>query len=548
MHDAAALEAPNRKPPFKPVAFVRANFPTLADSSLAIASALLLVVSFPDFNLWWLAWIGLVPLMVVIARTPMVGRAFILGWLWGTIFFYGTCWWLTYPMIHYGRLHAWLAYPLLLLPVMLAALFPGLACFLISRLISRFGPAAMFTAPVIWVSFEWLRYAVTGQLWNALGYSQAFHPFLIQNARWGGVYVVSFLLLTANASVTFAFMRPGVKGLLPALIPIVFVVLVVVIGASPIFQIPPRGQLMPVVAVQPNVPMEGADDSAAATQLLNRHLELSKQGLRELPDDVGSVLLVIWPESPMNFSYSRDPHLKEIVGSFTRSYSRRQHGFLLLNSLETTPNGSEYNSALTINDEGRIVAQYDKIRLMPFGEYVPLPQWLPGASSVRGIVGEFTPGSSYTLMPLGAFRAGVFICIEAAHPGIARSFTNAGADVLINISNDGYLGPTPVMQQHLANAVFRAVENDRPLVRVTNSGISALIWLTGEIRESTSPFEPTVRSWVIAAGASGKTFYTRHGDVFVYACALISLGILSASFMIKRSVPGAIATGSLLKP
>src|SRR3989442_13482512 len=122
---------------------------------------------------------------------------------------------------------------------------------------------------------------------------------------------------------------------------------------------------------------------------------------------------------------------------------------------------------------------------MPFGEYVPLPRWLAGASSVRGIVGEFTPGSSYTLMPLGALRAGVFICIEAAHPSIARNFTNAGADVLINISNDGYLGPTAEMLQHLADAVFRAVENDRDLVRVTNTGITAIIRSDSTVHEQT---------------------------------------------------------------
>src|SRR5207237_5709436 len=222
----------------------------------------------------------------------------------------------------------------------------------------------------------------------------------------------------------------------------------------------------------------------------------------------------MWPESHMNFSYTRDPHLKGVLANFARSNQTS----VLLNSLAPSTNVGDYNSAVLVNQEGAMVAQYDQIRLMAFGEYAPLPRWLPGARSVRAIVGEFTPGSSYTLMPLGDLRAGVFICIEAAHPSIARAFTDEGADVLINISNDGYLGPTPVMQQHLANAVFRAVENDRPLVRVTNSGISALIWPTGEIRESTSPFEPTVRSWVIAAGASGKTFYTRHGDIFVYAC------------------------------
>src|SRR3989442_7746352 len=147
---------------------------------------------------------------------------------------------------------------------------------------------------------------------------------------------------------------------------------------------------------------------------------------------------------------------------------------------------------------------------MPFGEYVPLPRWLPGSGSVRGIIGEFTPGSSYTLMPLGALRAGVFICIEAAHPGVARAFTNEGADILINISNDGYLGPTPVMRQHLANAIFRAVENDRTVARVTNSGITALIDPDGVIRDSTRGFEPAVPTWTITSNRTRETPYTRH--------------------------------------
>jgi len=217
------------------------------------------------------------------------------------------------------------------------------------------------------------------------------------------------------------------------------------------------------------------------------------------------------------------------------NFARSNHASILLNSLEPATNGGEHNSAVMINEEGRIVAQYDKIRLMPFGEYVPLPRWIPGASSVRGIVGDFMPGSSYTLMPLGAFRVGVFICIEAAYPSIARSFTNQGADVLINISNDGYLGPTPVMRQHLSNAIFRAVESGRYLVRVTNNGISAEIESDGRILDSTPAFEPVVRTWLLSNQKQSKTFYTRFGDVFVYACALITLGLISASYRTYRT-------------
>jgi apolipoprotein N-acyltransferase len=234
----------------------------------------------------------------------------------------------------------------------------------------------------------------------------------------------------------------------------------------------------------------------------------------------------------MNFSYARDSQLRDAVATLART----NHTAVLLNSLEPAANGGEHTSAILVNEEGQKLAQYDKIRLMPFGEYVPLPQWIPGASSVRGIVGDFTPGTKYTLMPLGDLRAGVFICIEAAHPGIARSFANEGADVLINISNDGYLGPTPVMRQHLSNAIFRAVENDRDLLRVTNSGISAYVDSSGRLIDSTPGFEPTVRVWTASGKHEGTTFYTRHGDVFAYLCALISLGVVAASFNIRKNL------------
>jgi apolipoprotein N-acyltransferase len=276
--------------------------------------------------------------------------------------------------------------------------------------------------------------------------------------------------------------------------------------------------------------MEGADDPAIMNQLLIRHFELGMQGLTDAPYGFDASRLVIWPESPMNFSYTRDPHLKEVVANF----ARRNQTSVLLNSLEPAANGGDYNSAILVNQEGAIVAQYDKIRLMPFGEYVPLPRWLPGARSVRAIVGEFTPGNSYTLMPLGDLRAGVFICIEAAHPSIARAFTDEGADVLINISNDGYLGPNPVMRQHLSNAIFRAVENDRPLIRVTNSGISAFVGSNGQVSNMTAGFQPAVRKWFLENPKNGETFYTRHGDLFACLCALITLGFVSGSFMTKR--------------
>jgi len=136
-------------------------------------------------------------------------------------------------------------------------------------------------------------------------------------------------------------------------------------------------------------------------------------------------------------------------------------------------------------------------------------------------------------MQVGNARAGVFICIESAYPSIAREFAGEGADVLINISNDGYLGPTAVMRQHLANAVFRAVENGRPVVRVTNTGITAFITPTGAVRDATEGFKPDVRTWQIARTQVEKTFYTAHGDLFAAACAVLSLLIFVVSFRRK---------------
>ena len=149
-------------------------------------------------------------------------------------------------------------------------------------------------------------------------------------------------------------------------------------------------------------------------------------------------------------------------------------------------------------------------------------RWL-GGGLLGGIVGDFTPGENYTLLPLGEARAGVFICFESAFPTIARTFTNAGADVLINISNDGYLGRTPVIRQHLANVIFRAVENRRTILRVTNTGISARITPDGEVLEATNSFQPATRTWTIPRSAASTTFYTRHGDLFVMLCAVITV-------------------------
>jgi apolipoprotein N-acyltransferase len=507
---------------------VRSEAPSLADCSMALVSAALLIISFPNFNLWPLAWVALVPILLVITRRPRPWRCFYLAWLFGSVFFYCSCYWLTYSMIHTGGISPWIAFPLLLPGAILLGVFPAVFACLLASAIGRWGTPALFLAPLIWPALEWARLETTGQLWNAIGYSQAYHPLLIQSARWGGVYALGFLIVLANAAFAFALLRRSPAALGMSILAILSVGTILIAAGFP----PRPEELIPVqdadaivVAVQPNVPMDLVKSNDDMRQLTTRHLEMSESALRQLPPS-GKPRLVIWPESPMNFDYGSNNQLRERLAEFARA----NNALVLLNSQEVAPNDGIYNSALLINEEGRLVAQYDKIRLLPFGEYVPLPQWLPGAGLIRAMVGDFTPGTNYRLMPVGKMHAAVFICIESAYPSIARTFTAEGADVLINISNDGYLGPTAVMRQHLANAIFRAVENGRPVLRVTNTGITAFITPTGEVRGATEGFKQEVRVWTIAQTIQNPTFYTKHGDLFVIGCAVLSLLVFVLSF------------------
>ena len=507
----------------------RLEAPTRIEWLLAAITTSLLIFSFPNFDSYLLAWSALVPLLVAIARRPSPIRALILGWATGTVFFYATCYWLTYSMIHYGGLPTVLAYLLLIPGAVVIGIFPGLFALFIALTIREWGHLALLLAPFFWSALEWTRLGVTGQLWNASGYSQAYNEYLIQAATWGGVYAVSFLIVAFNSGLALVVVEQAQRTMIAGLSAMLFVAIIVALSVQEYYVVPSTRSSVTVVALQPNVPMNLIKSPDELKELLNRHLTLSREGLKDAADF--DKKLVVWPESPMNFTYSTDKTFQELVANF----ARENRTSLLFNSLEPAPDGGAYNSALLINEEGRLISQYDKIRLMPFGEYVPLPQWLPGASLISGIVGDFTAGTNYTLMPIEDYRVGVFICIESAYPSIARTMVKRGADSLINISNDGYLGPTAVMRQHLANVIFRAVENSTPILRVTNTGLSTEISYDGRFREPAPGFQTDVKVWYLDSNTkTQRTFYTKYGDVFVQACALITLTVLMFTFLSMR--------------
>ncbi|MDT5262951.1 MAG: apolipoprotein N-acyltransferase [Acidobacteriota bacterium] len=538
----------------------RAALPTLAESASAIASALLLLFAFPDFGAWPLAWVALTPLLYRIARRPRAPQSFLSGLLMGTLFFYTSCHWLTFPMIRYAEIPAWRAH-ILLLPLALAGgFFPALFALALSRLCARWGASALLLAPPVWAACEWARLGVIGQLWNAVGYSQAFTPALIQAARFGGVYAVSFLVLAFNAALAYVLLKRTPRSALASLAVVVCVALLILAFDRTRAPQTLSGTAAVVVAVQPNVIPDFNRSESEYDALKRRHFELSERALDALDESgaVGSATastaqgnatgevnsvgvsppprVVVWPESPMNFSFDRSRSFREEAMRFVSE----RRASLLFNSLEPVAGGGGYNAAVLINEKGLLAAQYDKIRLMPFGEYVPLPRWMPGADSLRGVVGDFTPGERYNLIPLGEGknrpRAGVFICLESAYPYITRRLTREGADVLIEITNDAYQGDTAVLRQHLSNAVFRAVETGRTLLRVTNTGVSARITPRGEVSDETGRFQEAVRTWPVARSDGGETFYARFGDSFVAACACLSLFALALTAKRRRQL------------
>ncbi|HEX5873941.1 MAG TPA: apolipoprotein N-acyltransferase, partial [Pyrinomonadaceae bacterium] len=344
----------------------------------AFASALLLIFAFPNFEFYYLAWIALVPLLVVIARRPSPFRMFFLGWAVGTVFFYGTCYWLTYSMINYGGLPRVLAYGLVVPAAAVVGIFPGFFAALVALVVRRWGHMALLLAPVFWVALEWTRLGITGQLWNALGYSQAYHAFLIQTAQWGGVYAVSFLIVAINSALALIVIERS-RWTIPAAAAVVLLVAFLILLPQPRMLDDVRPFPVRVIAVQPNVPMTAVKTPAETKELVERHISLSKRALATITDDTHR-RFIIWPESPMNFTYASSKVFQEFVTDFTRE----NRTSLLFNSLEPAQADGSYNSAVLINEEGRLISQYDKIRLMPFGEYVPLPQWLPGASLITG--------------------------------------------------------------------------------------------------------------------------------------------------------------------
>jgi apolipoprotein N-acyltransferase len=505
---------------------------------LAVFSAILLVSAFPDFELWFVAWFALVPLFFAVEREKESWvKSFLVGWTFGTCFFFGSCWWLTFAPITYAGFPVILAYFLMLLASLAVGIFPAIFAALFSILLKRFGTYAILSAPFLWTAIEFLRFWTTGNNWNAIAYSHAFQPIAISLATFGGIYLTGFFILLMNSTFCFQYTesRKQIKKSLPKLALTTFLFGISLFSSAVVSYFgknnPQKFSTANVIAVQPNVPMGGMT-AEKYEQLLQKHIELAENALQKLKSqnpNPQTPITVIFPESPMSFIYSEDLEFQQ----FIRAFALRNNVSVLFNAAEPDVESKKYfNSAVLVDASGRKIAQYDKIYLVPFGEAVPAPfQGL-----IPALVGSFAYGKEYDLLPFGEAKAGIMICFESHFSNLSREFVKNGADVLIEMTNDGYLGKTPVLRQHLASAVFRTVETNRPLLRVTNVGITAYINERGEISQISESYTEDTRVWTIAKSDGKQTFYVKYGDWCAWLCSFVSLALLFLSFWKRNKV------------
>jgi apolipoprotein N-acyltransferase len=517
---------------------------------LMLLSAGLQIVTFPLPNLYFFSWIALTPLLIALLRarepetlqlsegakllpaSPL--QAFVLSYACGVLWYAGTCYWIYNTMRQFGGVSVAMALVIMVLFSLYLALYHGAFGLLVS-LVARADPQSslpLLFAPFLWVAVELGRTRITGFPWDLLGISQVDNYPLARISTVTGVYGVSLEIMVVNVAFAAAFLLRREKRKLMLL---AAVMAAVVLQVGILFPVPPVPSDRVALLVQQNIPiLEGVDwtkDYFDETLKDLTRISLNPDGgLKQHPD------LIAWPESPSPF-YTSDPAFRDAMGNLARQAntwvvagSLGQHDSRHMHEGEA----KTYNSGSLFNLQGELVGRYDKVHLVPFGEYVPFRRLFFFAAGLTEQVGDFTPGTSREPLQAGDQKLGIFICYESIFPDEIRQSVAKGSQVLVNISNDGWYGDSGAYAQHLKQARMRAIENSRWLLRDTNTGVTASIDPYGRVVASVPRKVRTVLQAPYAL-TSVATFYTRHGDWFAYLCAIISGGALLIPPILRRN-------------
>ncbi len=485
------------------------------DLLLSLLSAFLLIISFPGFNIWLSAWIAFLPLFLAL-RGKSRFQAFLLAYMTGIIFWSGNIYWLVHVTL-----------PGQIILVLYLASYFGFFGLLSSRSLSGLSLKRILLIPSLWVGLEYIRgYLFTGFPWSLLGYSQQVNLPVIQLSDLTGAWGVSFLVILVNIGIFRAFTE---KHKLTELIrrnwlPLLSIVAVLLYGCYRLYWVSPDADspTFKVSVIQGNIPQELKWRNDAKGYIFNKYLSLSLYAAREHPD------LIVWPEAALPVVLEEEP---EYIAEVQQLAIQIQTPILL--GALTNRDGFYYNSAVLVSSQGEIVTVYDKLHLVPFGEYVPLKGVFKFLENIA-LIGDMQKGREYTvfqeekeeilLSEAGSpqkFDFSVLICFEDLFPELSRRFVRKGAGFLVNITNDAWYKHTSASAQHLQASVFRAVENNIILVRSANTGISGFISPRGRIlslvkgRSGEQIFIEGQETSEIFLRSGRETFYTGHGDKFI---------------------------------
>ena len=476
----------------------------LLHTILCILSAVLLLLIFPRFDWRFLAPVALTPLLIALARTKDAWQRFVYGWAAGIFYWFFLCTWIQFVLEVHGGMGRWGGWGSFLLFCVLKALHLAVFSWLAGPLMRT--AYAIPAVAALWTGLE-RTHATFGFAWLDLGNAGITMSVPLRLAPFVGVYGVSFIFCMLAAALACVFLRYPRIRLAPLLVlPLLWL-------------LPPLPEAIPAreeaLLIQPDI-----DPAVQWTQLLQekteRQLTLLSQAF--------PAPLVIWPELPAPLYYYDDPEFHR-----TASEIATRHGYFLFGTVAYTSAKQPMNSAVLIGPNGLELGRYDKINLVPFGEFVP-----PLFSFVNRITqeaGDFVPGHDIKVLPAAGHRLGVFICYESAFPDLIRQFTAKGADVLVNLSNDAYFGHSEARAQHLLIARMRAVENRRYIIRSTNDGITAVIDPAGRVVRRLPLYEALAAS-VHYGVVESTTFYARHGDWFAWSS--LAIGIALAAVNLRR--------------
>lgn len=511
------------------MAFFRMHLKAWSIPASALLSGLLLFLSFPKFGNGILAWIALIPLFHSL-RDAEPGEAFKTGLFTGLIAHVGILYWISHVVVQYGNIPVYTGIGVLLLLAAYLSLYTALFAAGIVFLRAR-GHTLYQAGPLLWVALEFIRsYFLTGFPWENLAYSQYSFTEIIQVADITGIYGISFAIVLINAVLYNVIDGQSRGKRLPRIeIATACSILLLLYGyghfrTAGIQESLTRAPFMEVALVQGNIDQNIKWDEKYQSQTLEIYGSLS---LHSVPAEGG---LVVWPETAAPFYFERPGPLRETMVHLARISGRT----LLFGSPSYEEKNGEIsyrNSAYLLRTDGVVAGRYDKVHLVPYGEYVPLRRFFPFIGKLVAGVSDFRPGRGYEPLVSDGHRFGVLICYEGIFPEAARNYKRNRSDLLVNITNDAWFGTTSAPYQHLSMTIFRAVENRLFLIRAANTGVSAVIDPTGAILSRTDLFERTVLRGQVKF-IDESTFYAAYGDAFVWLCGLL---LILTDFKKRRS-------------